>query len=152
MGRIHPILLPRILGMVRHMASFHHLQDSHALALRRSHLWRFGAHIGHLATGIRIVDYRTGGPISLKQASIRTIPELSYEFFVTAIINIILIFTREDHRHSFDLFAGTIAITSRDPEPSEASYHDEDQNQEMAKMPKTATDPILYRESDRPPF
>ena len=111
-------------------------------------LWRIGAHIGHLALGIRIVDYETGGHLSFKQAFIRTLPEVSYEFFVTAIINLLMIFNRADHRHCFDLFAGTIATISDNPETSNLSYHDETPD----TKPTAPADTTIYRKSEPPPF
>ena len=110
-------------------------------------LQRQGAHLGHRLAGIRIVDYRTGGPLSWSQAAIRTVPEFSHEAVIPLLVNVIMVTVREDHRSAFDLLAGTIAVRA-DEEPAEVEYEDE----ETAGTEQSAPDPEVYRESERPPF
>lgn len=109
-------------------------------------LWKTGSHLGQMFAGYRIVDYRTGSSLTLPQAFLRTAPEFTYEFFVPLLINLAMVFLRDDHRHTFDLMAGTIAVEDARDE-TEVQYVDDE-----PAPPPTQTDPKLYRESERPPF
>ena len=104
-------------------------------------IWQNGSNLGHMIAGARIVDYHTGGKPTLLQAALRTIPEISYELFIPIFINAYMIITREDHRHTFDIMAGTISVRRVETE-SEAKYTDDYETE----------DPTIYRESERPRF
>lgn len=105
-----------------------------------------GSHFGHMVAGIQIVDYRTGGKPRLSQVLARTIPELSYELLVPLIINAFMVIVRDDHRHSFDLFAGTIAVKRRE-DTTDVEYSDDEPTPPPEKKPEP-DDPILYREPE----
>ena len=123
------------------------------IAYKSFMLYKNGAHLGHMVAGIQIVDYRTGGKLSVGQAIARTIPEFSYELIIFLVVNAYMVMVRDDHRHAFDLIAGTIAVKAKDEE-IEAEYTDEENSRDGGSGPqqKETDDGTLYRESDRPPF
>lgn len=124
------------------------------IAYKSFMLHKNGAHLGHMVAGIQIVDYRTGGKLSARQAVARTLPEFSYEFIIPLIVNVFMVIARDDHRHAFDLIAGTIAVKAKEEE-AEAEYSDEETQRDDPRRSESrgaADDAVTYRESDRPPF
>ena len=73
-------------------------------------LWKTGSTLGHLTTGVRIVNNATGEGLTFRQATLRTLPEISYELLVPLVINAAMAATRRDRRHTFDFLAATVAV------------------------------------------
>ena len=69
-----------------------------------------GGGIGHLIVGARVADHRSGGPVSQRQAVKRSCLFLLDIFIIPAIINSIMVLTRADRRHLYDLIAGTVVV------------------------------------------
>ena len=114
-------------------------------------LWKHGSHLGHMAIKAKIVDYQTGQPLTLGQAALRTVPEILHDLLIPLIINAAMTFMRDDHRHAFDIIAGTISV-KRPDDPPHVDYQDDCANQNANSKPASNPDPNLYQESDRPPF
>jgi len=73
-------------------------------------LGKCGGTVGHLVVGARVVDYRSGGPISKKQASRRSHLQLLGILIIPSIINCMMVLFRADRRHLYDLWAGTVVV------------------------------------------
>ena len=69
-----------------------------------------GGGIGHLIMGARVADYRSGGPVSKRQAVRRSCLFLLDMLIVPAIVNAVMVLTRADRRHLYDLMAGTVVV------------------------------------------
>lgn len=73
-------------------------------------LGKCGGTLGHLVVGARVVDHRSGGPISRRQASRRSHLQLLSILIVPGFINCIMVLFRADRRHLYDLWAGTVVV------------------------------------------
>ena len=62
-----------------------------------------GGSVGHLIMGARVVDHRSGGPVSKRQAVKRSCLFLLDILIVSAIVNAVMVLTRADRRHLYDL-------------------------------------------------
>ena len=71
---------------------------------------RYGGVLGHLAVQARIVDHKTGQPVTQKQAIARALMELLGLMIIPIIINMIMVLARSDRRHLYDIAAGTAVI------------------------------------------
>lgn len=82
---------------------------------------QYGGVLGHLAVQARIVDHKTGQPVTQKQATARALMGLLGLMIIPIIINMIMVLARQDRRHLYDLVAGTAVIefhseqTEREP-------------------------------------
>ena len=73
-------------------------------------LGKCGGTVGHLVVGARVVDHRSGGPISGQQASRRSHLQLLGILIIPGIINCMMVLFRADRRHLYDLWAGTVVV------------------------------------------
>ncbi|MDE2785053.1 MAG: RDD family protein [Chloroflexota bacterium] len=73
-------------------------------------LGKCGGTVGHLVVGARVVDHRSGGPISGQQASRRSHLQLLGILIIPVIINFMMVLFRADRRHLYDLWAGTVVV------------------------------------------
>ena len=73
-------------------------------------LGKCGGTVGHLVVGARVVDYRSGGPISQQQASRRSHLQLLGVLMIPFIINCTMVLFRADRRHLYDLWTGTVVV------------------------------------------
>ena len=69
-----------------------------------------GGGVGHLIMGARVADYYSGGPVSKRQAVKRSCLFLLDILIVPAIVNAVMVLTRADRRHLYDLMAGTVVV------------------------------------------
>ena len=86
---------------------------------------QYGGVLGHLAVQARIVDHKTGQPVTQRQATARALMELLGLMIIPIIINMIMVLARRDRRHLYDLVAGTTVIefhseqTEREPKQAD---------------------------------
>ena len=72
--------------------------------------WYFGGSIGHLALGARVVNLRNGGPLSPGQSTGRAAVFILDVLLIPLVINCIMVLTRPDRRHLYDLMVGTVVV------------------------------------------
>jgi len=73
-------------------------------------LGKCGGTVGHLVVGARVVDHRSGGPISKQQANRRSHLQFLSILIIPGIINCLMVLFRADRRHLYDLWAGTVVV------------------------------------------
>ena len=69
-----------------------------------------GGTLGHLAVGGQIVHHRTGKRISLARSTSRAALGSLDLLYVPMLVNAVFVLARRDHRHLYDLLAGTVAV------------------------------------------
>ena len=109
-------LLP-LFGMERLMEAWQNGEVSlHATLMAVSLIYhaaminRCGGTLGHLAVGGRIVHHRTGKRISLARSTARAALGSLDLLYIPLLINAVFVLARNDHRHLYDLLAGTVAV------------------------------------------
>ena len=75
-----------------------------------------GGTLGHLAVGGRIVHHRTGKRISLARSIARAALGSLDLLYVPLLVNAVFVLARHDHRHLYDLLAGTVAVWKGTPD------------------------------------
>ena len=84
------------------------------IAYRAYMVRRYGGTLGHLAAKGRVVSVYTGERPTLGQAISRAALSLLDLLIAPFLINIAMVLFRQDHRHLYDLIAGTAVVAQPD--------------------------------------